>query len=115
MEDMQSWIKVVMEPLGLAGFALFLVFGFLARTGLVKGQRWLAVSAVSMAIVALIGGLGLSWVKSRPTAAPTQNTTSTLAAPTPPAIQTTHGAQSPAVQNVQGSVIINMDQEGRKK
>jgi len=98
MDDMQAWTKVVTDPLGLAGFALFLVFGFLARVGFTKKQRWLAIGAFAMACVALIGGLTLSWRKAAP--ATVQGTTAT---------QTTHGAQSPAVQDVQGDVTITID------
>jgi len=101
MDDMQAWTKVVTDPLGLAGFALFLVFGIIARVGFSKKQRWLAVSAFAMAFVALVGGLALSWVKTASTpVTPSSATTST---------QTTHGAQSPAVQGVQGDVTITID------
>lgn len=126
MEDMQSWTQVVTDPLGLVGFVLFLVFGFLAKVGLSRDQRWLAMAAVAMAFVVLVGGLALSWMKTRPAVSPPPSmsastpppTQAAPAAPTAPAstsTQTTHGAQSPAVQGVQGDVTIKIDGDKSKE
>lgn len=111
---MQDWTKVVTEPLGLAGFALFLVFGVLSRLKAKEERRWLGPVASAMAVLALAGGLTLAYVKtSRETAqqgAPagrpnqTQSNTSVQ--------QTTTGAGSPVVQGVQGDVTITVDQSG---
>ena len=39
---MSEWIKAVTHPLGLAGFALFLVFGALGKIKSKDERRWLA-------------------------------------------------------------------------
>jgi hypothetical protein len=107
---MQDWTKVVTEPLGLAGFALFLVFGVLSRLKAKEERRWLAPVASAMAVLALAGGLTLAYVKTaRETAQqnrpnPMQSNTSVQ--------QTTTGAGSPVVQGVQGDVTITVDQSG---
>src|SRR5271157_249610 len=62
---MSEWTKVVTSPLGLAGFALFLVFGYLAKLKRSNERRWLAPLAVFAAIAALVGGRG-SCVRSGP-------------------------------------------------
>ncbi len=67
---MQEWTKVVTEPLGLAGFALFLVFGVLARIKRDDERRWLGPLAMAMAVVALTGGLALAYLKTPPQTAP---------------------------------------------
>ena len=110
---MQDWSKVVTEPLGLGGFALFLVFGALARIKRDAERRWVAPMAMGMAVIALAGGLVLAYVKAAQPAA-------TLKAPAPqPAApaqvnqqvhQTTTWPGSPAVQGVQGDVTITVDQ-----
>lgn len=112
MDDIQSWIKVITDPLGLAGFALFLVFGVLAKAGFSKSKKWVAVSAFSMAFVALIGGLFLSWNKNLPNKIdqPANSTKTDKSS----ARQTTHGSKSPAVQNVEGNVIITIDEDKNK-
>jgi hypothetical protein len=119
---MNDWTKVVTEPLGLAGFALFLVFGLLSR---VKGQterRWLGPLASGMAILALAGGLVLAYLKVSQRE-PSQMTPAAAVKAAPPTQtnqvqQTTTGAGSPVVQGVQGDVIIDVDQSsgtGAKK
>jgi hypothetical protein len=111
---MSEWVKVVTNPLGLAGFALFLVFAFLAKVKGKNSPRWPALVAVTMAVVALVGGLALAYRQgSSPSPAQTQ--------PGPPPApakqqtnqkieQTTSGPGSPAVQGVQGDVNITVDQ-----
>jgi hypothetical protein len=107
---MQDWTKVVTEPLGLAGFALFLVFGVLSRLKAKEERRWFGPVASAMAVLALTGGLALAYVKTaRETAQqtrpnPTQSNTNIQ--------QTTTGAGSPVVQGVQGDVTITVDQSG---
>jgi hypothetical protein len=115
---MQDWTKVVTEPLGLGGFALFLVFGVLARVKRDGERRWLAPMAMGMAVLALAGGLMLAYMKTVREAVP-----QTRSAPVAPAAQPaaqpaqvnqvdqkTSGAGSPAVQGVQGDVTITVDQ-----
>src|ERR1035438_3523178 len=60
---MTPWTKVVTDPLGLTGFALFLVFGYLAKVKRNDERRWLSPVAFAIATVALIGGLVVAYVK----------------------------------------------------
>ena len=115
---MNQWIKVVTEPLGLAGFALFLVFGYLAKAKSKDERRWLSPIALVIAAIALIGGLSLAYVRSpKPAPAPVE-----VAKPQIPARQqsnqqvqqTSTGAGSPNVQGVQGDVTITVDQSTGK-
>ena len=69
---MKEWIKVVTDPMGLAGFALFLVFTFLAKKG--KKPAWLAAGAFGMACVALAGGLTLAYFRVRTNPNPASTT-----------------------------------------
>jgi len=111
---MSEWVKVVTHPLGLAGFALFLVFGYLAKEKRQDTRRWLPAVAVAMAVITLVGGLYLSY--SRVFTPPGRATQTGMA---PPPIQhqanqqiqqTTSGPGSPAIQGVQGDVTITVDQ-----
>lgn len=105
---MSEWTKVVTDPLGLAGFALFLVFGLVAKTRKSSERRWLAPVAVCLAVAALLGGLTLSYLKSSGTQAPAAK----------PAIQQQNsnvkqistGSGSPNVQGVNGNVTVTIDQ-----
>ncbi len=56
---MNSWVHVVTHPLGLAGFALFLVFSFLGR--MKKKPDWFPIGAYAMALLALVGGLFIAY------------------------------------------------------
>ena len=107
---MKDWVEVVTNPLGLAGFALFVVFGLLARRGAAGGNRWLAPAAVAMAFVALVGGLVLAYrqlpvgqgaAPSEVQGAPATQKTPRDSVSTEPArsssvVQETSGSQSPA-------------------
>lgn len=115
---MSEWTKVVMQPLGLAGFALFLVFGYLARVKKNDERRWLSPAAVALAVVALVGCLLIAYKQ--------------LPKPSPPPVQTIRGQPSvkqqtnskvqqsstgqgsPNVQGVQGDVTITVDQSTGK-
>lgn len=111
---MNEWAKVVTNPLGLAGFALFLIFGYLAKARKSDERRWLTPVAVFMAIGALVAGLALAYLQvPKPVApstqagkppAPTQQQTNSNVQ------QTSTGEGSPNVQGVQGDVTITMDQ-----
>lgn len=63
-----DFVKIIAQPLGLAGFALALVFGI---SGIfAKKQRarpnWLPAVAVTLAAVCLIGGMFLSYSSLKP-------------------------------------------------
>jgi len=115
---MSEWTKVVTHPLGLAGFVLFLVFGYLANAKRQDEHRWLSPVAFAIAAVALIGGLVLAYVEvSKPVppsvqtnkpAVPSQQQTNQQVQ------QTSTGAGSPNVQGVQGDVTITVDQSTGK-
>jgi len=72
---MGEWAKVVTQPLGLAGFALFLIFGYLAKVEKPNILRWLSPVGVVLAAGALVGGLALAYLQSpKPTPPTPQNT-----------------------------------------
>jgi len=109
-----EWTKVVTNPLGLAGFALFLIFGYLAKARKSAERRWLTPVAVFMAIGALVAGLALAYIQvarpvapstqaEKPLAAAQQQTNSNVQ-------QTSTGEGSPNVQGVQGDITITVDQ-----
>jgi hypothetical protein len=107
---MHDWAKVVVQPLGLAGFALFLVFGSIARAKSGDQRRWLAPVAVAMACFALIGGLALAYL-STAAAPPSKSAAAPAgqpAAPQLPSIQTT-GSDSPVFVGT-GAVNFTADQ-----
>lgn len=110
---MQDWTRVVTEPLGLAGFALFLVFGVLSRVKTGKERRWLAPVASAMAVLALAAGLGLAYLKTA--AVPQPPPKAQVPAQTNNIQQTTTGKGSPIVQGVQGDVTITVDQSEGKR
>lgn len=58
---MNEWAKVVTHPLGLAGFALFLVFSLLTAKTRRKLPSWLAGAFVTMAFLTLGVGLVLAY------------------------------------------------------
>lgn len=56
-----EWTKVLIHPLGLAGYTLFLLFGLLARAKHRDERRWILPAALIAAAMALFGGLGLAY------------------------------------------------------
>jgi hypothetical protein len=97
--EMSSSAKVAIHPLGLTGFALFLVFSFLGKNRQRKKPTWLTPVAFAMAVAALAGGLFLSY----------QETNRTPAASSPPRIdqiKQSAGASSSNVAAVQGNVSV---------
>jgi hypothetical protein len=115
---MSDWTKVVTNPMGLVGFALFLAFGLVARVKRQDERRWLFPLAIVMAAIALLGGLGLAYLQVMK-----QSTLSASQANRMPAFpqqqnnqvnQTTTGPGSPTVQDVKGNVTITVDQSSGK-
>ena len=107
MDNIDAWTQVITNPLGLAGFALFLVFGLLAKFGLKNKPGWIIAVALVMALIALVGGLSLAWKQHTAVDINTESTSRQ----TPHSNQITHGDKSPAIQNVEGDVIINFNEE----
>lgn len=101
---MNSWIKVVTHPLGLAGFALFLVFSFLAKSRQGKKPKWATPSAFAMALVALLGGLSLAHQQNtHPTVPSTEQKIGVIQ-------QSSSGSSTSNVAGVQGNVSVNINQ-----
>lgn len=113
---MSEWAKVVTQPLGLAGFALFLVFGYLARATKNDARRWLSPAAVGLALIALAGGLLIAYKQiPEPTPTPTVQVSQPTKQQTNSNVQqTSTGQGSPNVQGVQGDVTITVDQSTGK-
>src|SRR5260221_10110187 len=104
---MSEWIRVVTQPLGLVGFGLFLVFGYLAKVKQKDERRWLSPIAVAFAAIALIGGLALAYVQTpKPSVSTIQTGTSQAPSQqqTNQVQQSSGGGGSPNVQGVQGDV-----------
>lgn len=117
---MEKWIDVVTNPLGLAGFALFLVFTVLSRVGGKSRPSWLMPTFVAMALISLVGGLWLALSGQQGDSAATGNATATATlGGTSSVTQVTSGDQSPAVTGVTGNVTITVtdkeDQKGAKR
>lgn len=101
---MNSWIKVVTDPLGLTGFALFLVFSFLARNRQGKKPKWLTPSAFAMALIALVGGLSIAYQQNTHPSAPSSDQKIGIIE------QSSSGSSAPNVAGVRGNVSINIAQ-----
>jgi hypothetical protein len=111
-----EWTKVLVHPLGLTGYVLFLLFGLLARTKRRDEKRWLFPAALAAAGIALVGGLGLAYLEIDRTAHETQIM---LPVPTPaptPRQSNDHVKQIGVtnVQGVQGDVTITIGQSPSK-
>ena len=112
---MNEWAKVVTQPLGLIGFVLFLVFGYLAKTKRLDERRWVSPVAFSFAAIALIGGFALAYVETSKSLA---RTIQSISPPSPiqqtsqanQVKQNSTGAGSPNVQDIKGDVVITVDQ-----
>jgi hypothetical protein len=57
-----DWTKVVENPLGLVGYTLFLIFGLVAKFGPKQKWGWLIPVSVTLATIALVCGLALSYI-----------------------------------------------------
>jgi hypothetical protein len=116
---MSEWTKILTHPLGLTGFALFLVFGLFAKLKRRDEQRWLFMCAVVMAFIALVGGLSLAYVQMRSASATTISPAKPGPSPAPlqdggNTQQVSTGAGSPNVKGVNGDVNITIDQSSGK-
>lgn len=108
---MTGWTQVVTHPLGLAGFALFLVFGYLAKVKRNDERRWISRAAVAAAVAGLAGGLIIAYVQSpKPVIPAARSDAAKVQQQTNQVQQNTTGPGSPAVQGVQGDVTITIDQ-----
>jgi hypothetical protein len=101
-----QWEKVITDPLGIAGFALSLVFTLATRMISQKRKeqnRWLAPAAYALAAVCVIGGFSLAWHRDL------IGVPAATALPPSPAITTGNIEQNGNgnVAGVQGNVNIN--------
>ncbi len=57
------WQKVLTDPLGLCGYALFLVFGIVTYVVKQKtpANRWIVPTGISLAAICVLGGLALAY------------------------------------------------------
>ena len=64
-----EWKDIILDPIGIAGFALFLVFTVLSRTKNSAERRWLAPTFVGLAFMCLVGGFTIAFITRANTAA----------------------------------------------
>ena len=111
-----DWTQVVTDPLGIAGFALALVFGVVSRV-LGKNDRvtaaWIVPGAYALALLCAIGGLGLAYQRqaaSVPASAETPPDTPPTPTSTAPSLTigtiVQEADNGSAVAGVQGDVTI---------
>lgn len=103
MDVSEKWIDVVTDPLGLAGFALFLVFLVLSM----RGDKVLRLVFATLAMASVVGGLALTFLRQEPAPAAGGEAPKSME-------QTTHGAGSPAVAGTKGDVSIKIDMGGQE-
>lgn len=107
-----DWNKVLLHPLGLAGYVLFLLFGLLSRVKSRSERRWILPTSLIAACIALLGGIGLAYrdvqsQASKNVVAPSAAVTATTQQQNDHPQQSSTGPQSSNVQGVQGDVNIN--------
>lgn len=107
--SMTEWSKVLIHPLGLIGFVLFLLFGLLGRAKRNAERRWILPVALAAAAVALLGGIGLAyWEVTNQNRAPVASSPSS-ASPSQQVNKanqaTTSGNNSPIVEDTQSSSV----------
>jgi len=112
--DMSSWTKVVVYPLGLAGFSIFMLYLFSKKTSV---PLWLIALTT---LTALAGGILLAYVdRSRSNSSPERSPSTpgkepfdqTQARPSD-IQQSSSGANSPNVANVKGPVSFDYSRQG---
>lgn len=106
---MEKLPKIVTHPLGLAGYALALVFGLISKLGPSDRVPWVAPAAVALAAVCIIGGLVLANGQVNKV-----KKTSPPAASAAAVTQHTQGDQSPAISGTSGDVSVNYGSSKRK-
>ena len=102
-----KWTEVVTHPLGLAAFALSLVFGVAGVKLAARNRPWFLPTAIILAALVIVAGLFLSYqdVQSKAKLA------TTVPQEKPAVKQETHGPDSPAIQGVVGDVTINQNKD----
>jgi hypothetical protein len=104
-----EWTKILVHPLGLVGYVLSLLFGSLSRVRRRDERRWILPLTLALAIIALLGGLGLAYRdvsgKVRQTViVPAPKPEPTLQQQNDHPQQSSTGNNSPNLQGIQGNV-----------
>lgn len=100
--DMKSWIHVVTQPLGLAGFALFLVFSFVGKNRKGKKPDWMSPAAFFMAAICIAAGIALDFRQTPNSSKPALNQEISKIQ------QTATGTSNSNVAGVQGNVSVSI-------
>ncbi len=114
---MDKWAAVVTDPLGLAGFALFLIFVVLSKANRKKSGTWLAPVFIVAALVSLVGGLWVGYSRQNETLIAQPGSPaprSPLQGGTAPVIQKTTGDKSPVFMGVTGNVTVTIIDSEKK-
>jgi hypothetical protein len=106
-----EWTKVVTDPLGLAAFALALVFGAIGVKLEARNRPWFLPAAIILATFVMAGGLFLAYQKVQSKVKPAV----TAPQDEPMVKQETYGPDSPAIQGVGGNVTIITNKSGTEK
>lgn len=116
MEQWEKWIDVITQPLGLVGFALFLVFIYLPKIDPKKNLPWLPKAAYTMALITLLGGIGLAFSQSQTKKSENSPTKTAPEAPTTSTLleQKTSGDNSPTLGGIKGNIDINIGQGNKE-
>jgi hypothetical protein len=102
-----EWAKAVVHPLGLAGFALFVILTFFSKLKKTEKRPWQTPALFAAAIAALLGGLYLAHRCIQSNALASQQKVNRVQ-------QISTGQGSPNVQDAQGDVNITVDQSTGK-
>ncbi|SRR6266404_4526750 len=105
--------KLVTHPLGLAGYALALVFGLVGKFGPSDRWPWLFPAAIALAAVSIVGGLLLAKVQMQAQAAKGRGKQAAAGGPAS-VTQSTSGDQSPAISGTTGNVSVNFGSPKKK-
>jgi hypothetical protein len=116
-----NWDKAVTDPIGLAGFALSLLFGVVALV--VKRRKpssaWIVPTGLILATVCILGGLGLAWQRQAHSSPAPHIPSASAATPTIQKMDLHDIHQNtncgPAVAGVQGDVTIDSNSSGNSK
>jgi small neutral amino acid transporter SnatA (MarC family) len=114
MIDQSEWIKVVTDPLGIAAFALFVVF--VAMTKMVKPVDRKRVTNVLliMAAIVLVGGLVLSYLNIKRSVGDTGGEAAATLAPANVTVHgQTSGNNSPVIGVVEGDADLTVGDDDK--
>jgi len=114
--NVDKWITILTDPVGLTGFALFLVFTLLSKrkSKLKAKQKWVTPVFIVVAIAALAGGIWFSYVQYQKGKEPSPSQV-TSGSEKKQIHQHTEGPQSPAVADTNGNVTININSKDEDK